>query len=37
MKLVKEAGVQIYCIGIGDTNSGRDFPPGKSCWKNSPE
>jgi Ca-activated chloride channel family protein len=30
MKLVREAGVQIYCIGIGDTNSGGDFSSGKT-------
>jgi Ca-activated chloride channel family protein len=29
MKLVKEADVQIYCIGIGDTSSDRDFSSGK--------
>jgi Ca-activated chloride channel homolog len=29
MSLIKEADVQIYCVGIGDTSSNGDFTSGK--------
>jgi Ca-activated chloride channel family protein len=33
IKLARESDVQIYCIGIGDTNSGGDFSSGKDLLK----